>query len=100
MKLSLHPAIRKLGIKVPYIKLKFRRPAPEEIVATRIAAGLTQEQAAAAVGIEGKKRWSEYETGVRTPDVARWALFLLIVRQHPEWRLKRNKHHHLTRGKS
>lgn len=97
----LDPELKRLGIRVPFLRFTFRTPTPDEIRAARVAAGLTQQQAAEAVGLTpagGNIRWSEYENGTRTPDVARWTLFLLIVRMHPEWRLKRNKHHHIMRG--
>ena len=87
--------LRRWGIKIPYLRFTFVTPTPDEIRKIRVAAGLTQAQAAQSVGLGQQERWAEYEAGTRTPDVARWALFLLIVRQHPEWRLKRTKHQHL-----
>lgn len=100
-KAQLDPMLRRLGIKIPYLRFKFTTPTPDEIRSARIAAGLTQAQAAESVGLgaAGNMRWSEYENGTRTPDVARWTLFQLIIRIHPEWRLKRNKHAHLMRPK-
>ena len=94
--------LRKLGIKIPVLKFTFTAPTPEEIRAARVAAGLTQEQAAKAVGLSaagGNVRWAEYENGTHSPHAAAWTLFLLIIRAHPEWRLKRNKHGHIMRGK-
>lgn len=58
-------------------------PTPGEIAAARQAAGLSQAQAAELVGLSDKARWSEYERGARSPDAARWALFLLATGQHP-----------------
>lgn len=40
-------------------------------------------QAAELVGLGDKARWAEYERGARSPDAARWALFLLATGQHP-----------------
>lgn len=56
---------------------------PELVRQARDLAGLSQADAAALVGLSDKARWAEYERGVRSPDVARWALFLLAVGQHP-----------------
>jgi len=94
----LDPMLRKYKIRIPVLRFTLTHPTPEQIRAARVSAGLTQDQAAKAVGLSNLVRWSEYENGTRTPDVARWALFLLLVRQHPEWRLKRTKHQHLMRG--
>lgn len=58
-------------------------PTPGEIAAARQAAGLSQAQAAELVGLGDKARWAEYERGARSPDAARWALFLLATGQHP-----------------
>ena len=98
----LDPELKRLGIRVPFLRFTFLHPTPDEIRAIRVAAGLTQEQAAESVGLGkgGNVRWAEYENGTRTPDVARWTLFLLIVRAHPEWRLKRTKNYRIMRGKS
>ncbi|MFM2053921.1 MAG: hypothetical protein RL456_1958 [Pseudomonadota bacterium] len=70
------------------------QPTPEQILAARQAAGHTQTQAAAAVGLSGGIRWSEYErhgpTGRRI-DPARWQLYLLLTDQHTAWRLSRRR---------
>lgn len=58
-------------------------PTPQVVLAARQAAGLSQAQAAELVGLSDKARWSEYERGSRSPDAARWALFLLATGQHP-----------------
>jgi predicted transcriptional regulator len=94
----LDPMLRRWGIKIPYLRFTYVTPTQEDIRKIRVAAGLTQAQAAQSVGLGAQERWAEYENGARVPDVARWALFLLIVRQHPEWRLKRTKHQHLMEG--
>lgn len=56
-------------------------PTPEAVRAARAAAGLTQAAAAALVHLGEAMRWSEYERGVRTIDMARWELFLLKTGQ-------------------
>jgi len=52
-------------------------PAPDEIRAARIAAGLSQSQAAALVGSPSYQRWHEWETGKRNLPPAKWELFLI-----------------------
>jgi putative transcriptional regulator len=66
-------------------------PSPADIRAARDAAGLTQAQAAESVGLGAGERWAEYENGKRSPDVARWALFLLLTGQHPGFKLSRRR---------
>lgn len=41
----------------------------------RLAAGMTQPQAAAAVGMHRWQTWQEWELGINPPDVARYRLF-------------------------
>lgn len=60
---------------------------PEAVLQARQSAGLSQAQAAALVHLGSAVRWSEYERGIRTIDVARWLLFLLLTDQHPTSRL-------------
>lgn len=70
------------------------QPTPEQILAARQAAGHTQSQAAATVGLSAGIRWAEYERGGHTGrriDSARWALYLLLTDQHPVWRLSRRR---------
>ena len=67
--------------------MKLPPPTPEAIAAARAAAGHTQAQAAALVGLSRRDRWSEMETGKRPMDLARWELYLLLTNQHPVWRL-------------
>jgi transcriptional regulator with XRE-family HTH domain len=55
------------------------QPTREEIAAARAAAGLTQAEAARLVHLGAPGRWSEYESGVRNIDMARWELFRLKV---------------------
>jgi hypothetical protein len=52
---------------------------------------LTQAQAAESVGLGAPERWAEYENGARSPDAARWALFLLLADQHPTHKLSRRR---------
>ena len=52
-------------------------PSPADIRSARIAAGLTQAQAADMVYLGAPERWTEYESGTRNIGRARWALFLL-----------------------
>lgn len=56
-------------------------PTPEALRAAR--GDLTQVAAAAACGLSSALRWSEYERGVRTIELSRWAVFLLATGQHP-----------------
>ena len=59
------------------------QPCAEEIRAVRADSKLTQAEAAALVHLGHRMRWTEYETGVRNIDLARWELFLLKTNQHP-----------------
>jgi len=67
------------------------RPTTDEIRAARADANLDRAQAAALVHLGHAVRWAEYETGVRTIDVARWELFLLKTDQHPELKAPRRR---------
>ena len=58
-------------------------PSKEQIKAARVAAGLTQEQAAAVVYRNSLTRWSEWETGMVPMQPAVWELFLFKTGQHP-----------------
>lgn len=58
-------------------------PTPLAVLEARNAAGDTQAEAAARIGLSSALRWSEYERGVRTPDASRYALYLLATGQHP-----------------
>lgn len=61
-------------------------PTPEQVAQARIAANLTQEQAAELVHLRSGVRWSEYERGARVIDEARWELFLIKTGMHDEYR--------------
>lgn len=56
-------------------------PSADEVKAARVAAGLTQAEAAALVCLRAQQRWGEYESGARTIDPARWELFRLKTAQ-------------------
>lgn len=58
-------------------------PTAAQIVAARLAADVTQAEAARLVGLGRATRWSEFERGVAPIDPARWALFLVATGQHP-----------------
>lgn len=71
-------------------------PTTAEVRAARQAAGHTQAQAAAAVGLSGPIRWAEYERDQDSPtsrriDPARWQLYLLLTDQHPEFRMAKRR---------
>jgi hypothetical protein len=57
-------------------------PTTSLISGLRINAGLTQQQAAEMVHLGSFKRWSEYERGITTIDMARWELFLIKCGRH------------------
>lgn len=63
-------------------------PTAEQIRAARLAAGLTQQQAAELVYME-QRGWARWESGERGANLAAWELFLLRVGQHPTRALKR-----------
>ena len=52
-------------------------PTPAEILAARLAAGLTQQQAAEIVHRTERKRWNEWERGARVMQLDTWELFLI-----------------------
>lgn len=56
------------------------------IKAARIEAGLTHQEAADLVHLGAFTRWYEYENGSRNIDLARWELFLIKARLHPDFR--------------
>lgn len=62
-------------------------PSPDEIMAARLAAGHTQDEAARLVHLGRRDRWSEFERGIRPIGPARWELYLLLTDQHPFWRI-------------
>jgi hypothetical protein len=60
-------------------------PSADLVREHRQRAGLSQAEAARLVLLGDKARWSEYERGVGRIDAARWALFLLLTGQHPDY---------------
>jgi DNA-binding XRE family transcriptional regulator len=58
-------------------------PGPEDIKATRVAAGHTQVQAAAAVGLNRWQTWSDYEGGKHAMPALAWTWYLLVTGAHP-----------------
>ncbi len=73
------------------------RPTPDEVRRARLAAGLTQAQAAQVispgVGPAGYRTWQRYEApagsaGHRDIPPSTWAMFLLETEQHPDLWLK------------
>ncbi len=61
-------------------------PTKEQVKAARMAANLTQEQAAYVLYRDSLSRWSEWETGLKTMRPADWELFLVKTNQHPDFR--------------
>jgi DNA-binding transcriptional regulator YiaG len=55
-------------------------PAPEDVLAARQAAGLTQTQAAALVHT-GLRTWQQWEAGDRGMHPAFWELFIIKSRK-------------------
>jgi len=51
-------------------------PTPEEIKEARVAAGLTQEQAANKIFSDSYRSWQDYERGERGMHPAIWWCFL------------------------
>lgn len=56
-----------------------RTPAPDEVRAARVAAGLTQRQAADLI-YGSLRTWQEWEWGERRMHPAMWRLFRILVR--------------------
>jgi len=50
------------------------RPSPEDVKVARIASGLTQEQAGAAVGV-ARRTWQDWERGQRRMPPGLFELF-------------------------
>lgn len=67
------------------------QPDPEQIKAARLAAGLTQLQAANLVGSASFQTWNYWESGKRSIPADSWALFMLATDQHPALRLAKRK---------
>lgn len=75
---------------------RITQPTPGQVRAARLAAGLTQVQAAILVSPASKKpyrTWQGYESPIGSKDhraipLATWELFLLLTNQHPALKLK------------
>lgn len=59
-------------------------PAPEMIRAARVAAGLTQAEAAAVVHRPSYRTWQDWERGRSKMPLDAWELFLLKTGQLPK----------------
>jgi DNA-binding transcriptional regulator YiaG len=57
-------------------------PTPEQVKASRAAAGLTQRAAAAHVGSMWRT-WQDWELGKRNMPSAKWELWLIKTKQPP-----------------
>lgn len=55
--------------------------SPAGVRRARLAAGMTQGEAAALVHLSRWQSWQEYETGKRPADPARLQLFRILTRQ-------------------
>lgn len=60
-----------------------RQPTPEQILAARQTAGLTQAEAGALVHSPSYRAWQDWERGRRPMRLDTWELFLLKTDQHP-----------------
>lgn len=65
---------------------------PQTVRAARLAAGQSQAQAAALIGLADRSNWAAYERDPAMPtarqiDAAKWSLYLLATDQHPSYRL-------------
>lgn len=56
-----------------------KRPTPAQIIAARLAADLTQEQAGARVHA-ALRTWQQWEAGDRRISLAAWELFQLKIK--------------------
>ena len=57
-----------------------KQPTPADVKSARVAAGLTQKQAAAVIH-KTLLAWQRYESGDRAMDAAYWELFLIKTGQ-------------------
>ena len=60
-----------------------KQPTPADVKSARVAAGLTQKQAAAVIH-KTLLAWQRYESGDRAMDAAYWELFLIKTGQSAE----------------
>ena len=73
------------------------KPTPQDVLAARKAAGLTQEQAAQMLWSHNRA-WRMYESGNRALSAPLWELFLLKTGQHPNLTLMEKPNDHRTSG--
>ena len=62
-------------------------PQPADIAVARKNAGLTQPQAADAMGVS-RTTWQSWESGRANMPLSAWALLQLAVGAHPFYRVK------------
>ena len=68
---------------MPSVSVIVAAPQPAEILAAREAAGHSQADAAALVGLADRRAWWRYESGTYVMPAGIWALYLLATGQHP-----------------
>lgn len=84
-----HPPISTNRGAPPDLVELLHAPAPEDVKMTRVAAGHTQVQAAAAIGLQRWQTWSDYEGGKHQMPALSWTWYLLATGAHPVAMLKR-----------
>lgn len=67
--------------------MDLEKPSQEMIRAARVAAGLTQSEAAAVVHRPSYRTWQDWERGQARMPLDAWELFLLKTGQHPRAQL-------------
>lgn len=86
-------------MQIDPIRQRLDQPTPQQVKQARVAAGLTQTQAALLISPSETKpyrTWQNYETeigedGHRAIPRGIWELFLLVTDQHPQFKLVRHK---------
>lgn len=78
-------------MKKPALPRHLKNITAASVIAARLRSKLTQSAAAKLVHLGAVSRWGEYEAGMRTPDPARFELFLLLTDQHPVYRLAKRR---------
>lgn len=73
-------------------------PTKEEVLAARLEAGHTQEEAAEAAELSSFTRWSEYERGKRNMEQARFELYKIKAGLHPDYGPKRRVTKHAVKS--
>lgn len=62
--------------------MQIEAPTPTQVLAARLAAQMTQVDAAATIHA-GRRTWQNWESGIRHMQPSDWELFLLKTGQHP-----------------